>query len=61
MEDAADWIDRTVTVPTLSALTLDQWVQEHLRLKKLNAEIMRSPKASAGTTRKKARLPRTFS
>ena len=39
-EDAADWIDRTVRVPTLKALTLEQWVAEYLRLKKLNGELM---------------------
>jgi hypothetical protein len=38
-EDAADWIDRTVRVEKVSALTLDQWVGEYLRLKKLNAEL----------------------
>jgi hypothetical protein len=32
-----DWLDRTVRVATLNALTLEQWVQEFLRLKKLNA------------------------
>jgi hypothetical protein len=44
--DAAEWIDRTVRVKKISALTLDQWVREYLRLKKLNAEIMGSPKAT---------------
>jgi len=39
-EDAADWVDRTVRVEKISALTLDQWVGEYLRLKKLNAKIM---------------------
>ena len=24
--EAADWLDRTVTVPKLSSLTVDQWV-----------------------------------
>ena len=45
-EDAADWIDRTVPVEKISALTLDQWVAEYLRLKKVNAEILRSPRVS---------------
>ena len=36
-EDAAGWIDRTVRVPTLNALTVDQWVGEYLRLKNVNA------------------------
>jgi hypothetical protein len=40
-EDSADWIDRTVTVETLKALTLDQWVGEYLWLKKVNAEMIK--------------------
>jgi hypothetical protein len=44
--DAADWLDRTIRVPTLSALTLEQWVQEFYRLQKLNAQIMRSAGAA---------------
>jgi hypothetical protein len=29
--ETADWIDRTLSVPTLNALTLDQWVDEFKR------------------------------
>jgi hypothetical protein len=50
-EDAADWIDRTVQVEKISALSLDQWVAEYVRLKKLNAEMMRQ----AGTADKRKR------
>jgi hypothetical protein len=39
-QDAADWIDRTVRVEKIRALTLDQWVAEYLRLKKVNAEMI---------------------
>jgi hypothetical protein len=35
-----------VPVDKISALTLEQWVAEYKRLKKLNAEMMRSPKAT---------------
>jgi hypothetical protein len=38
--EAANWLDRTVTVPTLNSLTLSQWLDEFQRLKRLNAEIM---------------------
>ncbi len=38
--DATDWFDRTVKVPTLSSLTLDQWAGEFDRLKKLNRELL---------------------
>ncbi len=40
--EAADWLDRTVRVPTLSSLTLAQWLAEFQRLKKLNADILRT-------------------
>jgi hypothetical protein len=38
--EAANWLDRTVRVPTLNSLTLQQWLDEFQRLKRLNAEIM---------------------
>jgi len=37
--DATAWIDRTVAVPAVNSLTLDQWMEEFVRLKNLNAEI----------------------
>jgi hypothetical protein len=40
--EATDWLDRTVKVPIISALTLDQWVEEFQRLKKLNEGMMRN-------------------
>jgi len=33
------WLDRTVKVPTLGSLTVEQWVAEFDRLKKLNQEF----------------------
>jgi hypothetical protein len=45
-EDSADWIDGTVRVTTLKSLTLDQWVGEHLWLKKVNPG-MRKPRRKA--------------
>ena len=41
--EAADWFDRTVKVPTLASLTLDQWVDEFSWLKKLNEGMLRPP------------------
>ena len=38
--EAEDWLDRTVNVPSLSSLSLEQWLPEFDRLTKLNAEIM---------------------
>jgi hypothetical protein len=50
-QDTADWIDRTVRVEKISELTLEQWVAEYLRLKKVNAELVRR----AGAAEKAAR------
>ena len=50
-EDAADWLDRTVRVDKITSFTLDQWVGEFLRLKKLNAELV----GKANTAEKAAR------
>jgi hypothetical protein len=36
--DANNWLDRTVNVPKVSSLTLEQWIAEYDRLKKLNGE-----------------------
>jgi hypothetical protein len=50
--EAADWLDRTVNVPSLSALTLDQWVEEFRRLQKLNREILNQTAKSAAVKKK---------
>jgi len=34
--EANDWLDRTVNVPKVSSLTLEQWIDEFNRLKKVN-------------------------
>jgi hypothetical protein len=47
--EAADWLDRTVPVPTVNALTLEQWVAEFERLKKVNADIMGGAKPATKT------------
>jgi hypothetical protein len=41
--EASDWLDRTVKASTLASLTLDQWVDEFQRLKKLNEGMLRPP------------------
>jgi hypothetical protein len=41
--EIGDWLDRTIKVPTLASLTLDQWVDEFNRLKKLNEGMLRPP------------------
>ena len=49
--EVANWLDRTVRVPTVNSLTLPEWISEFQRLKKLNAEIMR-PAKKPGPRRK---------
>ena len=59
--EAASWLDKTVRVPTLSSLTLEQWVDEFNRLKKVNEDILQGqvgpeapkPKSSNEGLRKK--------
>lgn len=41
--EAAEWLDRAV--PKLIGLTLEEWIDQLLRLKKLNQEIMRAGRA----------------
>lgn len=47
--EAADWLDRTVNAPNLSSLTIEQWIDEFERLKKLNKDILRSPARKEST------------
>ena len=54
--EVADWLDRTVRVPTVNSLTLKQWMDEYQRLKKLNAEIMK-PGKKADPKRKSTKRP----
>ena len=35
-----NWLDRAVNVPKVSSLTLEQWIGEFNRLKKLNEEML---------------------
>jgi hypothetical protein len=48
--EAAEWWDRTVNVTAVNALTLDQWLGEFDRLKKVNEQIM-----GTGKTKRKKR------
>lgn len=56
--EAMDWFDR---VPTVSSLTLEQWVDEYLRLKKLNQRLLsghvKSSSAVKSSSRKGTRSP----
>jgi len=63
--EAAKWLDTTVKVPTLSSLTLEQWMDEFSRLKKVNQEFTEGKGAlvapepkSTGTRRSTRTRPR---
>jgi hypothetical protein len=45
--ESVGWLDRTVQVPKVSSLTLEQWVEQFDKLKKRNAEIFRAGKTQA--------------
>ena len=53
--EAADWIDRTVDAPTINSRTLEQWIGEFHRLKKLNAEIMGTGMPKTSTLKRGSR------
>jgi len=40
--EADDWIDRTISVPTIGSLTLEQWLHEYQRLKGVNDDMMKA-------------------
>jgi hypothetical protein len=44
--EPATCLDKTIRVPKMSSLTLEQWVAEYVRLKKLNEEILRGKAAT---------------
>jgi len=50
--EAADCLDRTVSVPKISSLSLDQWMEEFTKLKKRNAEIFKAGKRTASRSKK---------
>ena len=41
--EAADWLESTVRVPTLSNLSLADWVGEFRRLRDLNGQLGKAP------------------
>jgi len=53
--EAEEWLDKTVSVPTVSGFSLLEWIAEFERLKKLNGEIMGGKRKPAPTRNKSAR------
>jgi hypothetical protein len=52
--EASAWLDKTVSAPSLSSLSVEHWIAEFERLTKLNDEIL---KASAGEGRAVVKRP----
>ena len=38
--EAAEWLDRTVRVPTLHSLTLEQWIERYCELREKNRALL---------------------
>jgi hypothetical protein len=51
--EAAEWLDRTVSVRKINSMTLKEWVEEFRRLKALNEQILRTAKGGAKGTHSK--------
>jgi hypothetical protein len=51
--EATDWLDRTVRVPTLSSLALDQWAEEFLKLREKNRQLMKSVQPAKSNAKRK--------
>lgn len=49
--EAADWLDRTVNVPTVGSRTVPEWIEEFRRLKKLNEQLIGKPPRKAAAKR----------
>ena len=56
--EAEDWLDRTVRVPTLHSLTLDQWIDEFQKLREHNRKLMQSVAKDATGEASQARRTR---
>jgi hypothetical protein len=50
--EAADWLDRTIPVPKVSSLNVDQWIEEFGKLKKRNAEILSAGQGKPSRSKK---------
>jgi hypothetical protein len=50
--EAGDWLDCTVAVPKISSHSLEEWIAEFRRLKKLNDQLMTKPLRSPKSTPK---------
>lgn len=52
--EAANWLDKTVSTPTLSGRTLEEWIEEFQRLKRLNQQLLGETRKAQSSTVKTA-------
>jgi hypothetical protein len=52
--EAANWLDKTVSTPTLSSRTLEEWIEEFQRLKNLNQQLLGETEKAPSSTVKTA-------
>ena len=55
--EATDWLDRSVRLTTVNALSLEQWIAEFQRLKALNQQISGTGKAKRQPVRHRPTEP----
>ena len=56
--EATNWLDRTVNVPKVSSLTLEQWMGEFDKLKKLNHSMLAGKAPGRNAAKPKANRAR---
>jgi hypothetical protein len=52
--EAANWLDKTVSTPTLSSRTVEEWIEEFQRLKKMNQQLLGETGQEQSSTTKAA-------
>jgi hypothetical protein len=55
--EAANWLDKTVSVPTLSSRTVEEWMQEYHKLKQLNRDLLQRSTGAGDASRSKESRP----
>ena len=55
--EAENWLDKTISTPTLSSRTVDEWVQDYHRLKELNRNLLEGSARRANSSAPKGSRP----
>ena len=55
--EAENWLDKTVSTPTLSSRTVDEWVRDYHRLKELNRNLLEGSARLAHSSAPKGSRP----